>query len=238
MGTVSDANSTAAYTPGLDAAEDELRVAFILDTPNVWKGRAIAGTPARIAELAGALKRRGAQVRVLLCDRGMSLDDTRAWPLPGLLVHPSAYYGPPGALAALLAGWRPDFLVVTDAEMAVTGARSLAGWLGARLLYEAHDDEAALSASLGEPPDITSRRRRWQQAAVAAADFVTALTERDAAVLRGYGLPDERLMVLPTGCDAASRTCWGAAPPPCGSCSSATSTTGQTQRRPARWPPW
>jgi glycosyltransferase involved in cell wall biosynthesis len=184
-----------------------VRLTFLLDTPNLWRGTAIAGTPARIVELAAALEGRGA--RVVLCDRGMTRDEAGSWRLPGLLAHPSAYYGPPAVLAARLAGWPTDLLVVTDAEMIVTGGRRLADMLGVRLLYEAHDDEAALSESLGEPAAVTRRRGRWQRAAVAAADFVTALTERDAAALRGYGLPAGRLAVLPTGCDVPGRTCWG-----------------------------
>jgi glycosyltransferase involved in cell wall biosynthesis len=189
-----------------------VRLTFLLDTPNLWRGTAIAGTPARITEFAAALERRGAQVRMVLCDRGMTRDEAGTWRFPGLLVHPSAYYGPPGVLAACLAEWSADLLVLTDAEMIATGGRRLADLLGARLLYEAHDDEAALSASLGESAAVTSRRGRWQSAAVAAADFVTALTERDAVALRGYGVPAGRLAVLPTGCDVQRRTCWGPDP--------------------------
>ena len=59
---------------------------------------------------------------------------------------------------------------------------------------------------------MTRRRGRWQRAAAAAADFVTVLTGRDAAALRGYGVPAGRLMTLPTGCDVPGRTCWGPDP--------------------------
>lgn len=54
------------------------RLAFLLDTPNVWRGRALAGTPARVLALAEHAHRAAANVTLVLCDRGA---DYGAWNL-------------------------------------------------------------------------------------------------------------------------------------------------------------
>lgn len=195
------------FTP--EETRHPLSLVFLLDTPNLWGGTAIAGTPARILALATALRRLGCSVHMVLCDRGLDQTDLDAFGVPGVLVHPSVYYGPPAALAGLLAEFDPDLLIVTDAEQIAMVGQELARRLGAGLLYEAHDDEAGLALSLGEPATVIERRRRWQRAAVTTADFVTALTDRDTATFLSYGARTERLMVLPTGCEPAERTVWG-----------------------------
>lgn len=108
----------------------------------------------------------------------------------------------------MVAGFAPDLVVVTDAELAVA-TRALADEVSARLVYEAHDDEMALSASLGEPAQLVALRGTWQAAAVATADYVIALTEANAITMRGYGVPSERLLVLPKGVKITARTEWG-----------------------------
>ncbi|WP_067067641.1 glycosyltransferase family 4 protein [Carbonactinospora thermoautotrophica] len=190
-----------------------MRIVMVLDTPNIWAGVPVAGTPARMAQLARALSGAGADVVFVLCDRGITATALAAWPFNGLLVHPEVLYGPPPLLAEHLRPYAPDLLVVTDAEAVATNARAWADLLGCRLVYEAHDDEAALSRSLGEPAALTARRRAWQEAAARAADYVTVLSAREAATMRGYGVDPARLLVAPNGVDLSARTPWGPNPP-------------------------
>lgn len=188
-----------------------MRVLIFLDTPNLWRNTAIAGTPARVVALARALDELGAEVTFVVCDRGVDPEQLPLRSCCGWLVHPQVFYGAAEQLADLVAEFAPDLLVATDAELIVATARHVADLVGARLVYEGHDDEAALSRSLGEPEPLTVRRGAWQAAAVATADYVTALTDADAAVFRRYGVPDERLLVLPNGVDVAAHTAWGPA---------------------------
>ncbi len=65
---------------------------FLLDTPNVWRGRALAGTPARVLALAEHGHRAGADVTLVLCDRGADYGTAADWPFDVLLVYPSDFY--------------------------------------------------------------------------------------------------------------------------------------------------
>jgi hypothetical protein len=58
---------------------------FLLDTPNVWQGRALAGTPARVLGLAEHSHRAGAAVTLVLCDRGADYGAAADWPVDVLL---------------------------------------------------------------------------------------------------------------------------------------------------------
>ncbi|MBO0884589.1 MAG: glycosyltransferase family 4 protein, partial [Mycobacterium sp.] len=190
---------------------DVLRVLVLVDTPNLWCGSAIAGTPARLIALGSALAARGVGVWWVVCDRGTPLADLPSALGMGWLVHPSVFYGSPRRLADLVERCRPDVVVASDAEYVVTHGREMADRLGALLAYEAHDDESALSTALNEPRELSSRRGSWQAAAVASCDAVTALTPENADTMRSYGVSDDRLAVVPNGVDVAARTAWGPA---------------------------
>lgn len=81
---------------------------FLLDTPNVWRGRALAGTPARTLALAEYSDRAGAAVTMVLCDRGADYGTAADWPFDLVLVHPNDFYAP-DALAELLNVVTVDF---------------------------------------------------------------------------------------------------------------------------------
>jgi hypothetical protein len=153
-------------TPGPARPGNPVRVVFVLDTPNVWQGTAIAGTPARILELAGALERRGVRVRVVLCDRGMTEAESTAWALPGVLVHPSVYYGPPSGLAAVLEGFAPDLLVVTDAERSPRAGGNwrpgqAPGWSMRPTMMRRRCRRRSASRRQSRPGGGAGRRRPW-----------------------------------------------------------------------------
>lgn len=181
---------------------------FLLDTPNVWRGRALAGTPARVLALAEHAQRAGARVTLVLCDRGADYGEETDWPFKVVLVHPADYYAT-GMLARTLEAVPVDFLAVCEAESLVTMGRELAHLLDTRLVYDVHDDEAALAFSLGEPPEVVRRYAASQQAALAIADYVIVSTRHEAALAQTARIQGTRLAMLPNGADVRHSTCWG-----------------------------
>ncbi|MGH3763122.1 glycosyltransferase family 4 protein [Actinophytocola sp.] len=180
---------------------------FLLDTPNIWRGQALAGTPARVLALAEHGHRAGATVTLALCDRGADYGTPADWTFDTLLVNPADFYYTEW-LARALEPVPADFLVMCEAESLLAAGRQLAEQLGARLVYDVHDDEAALAASLGEPPEIVDRYESTQRAALAIADYVIVSTRHEAEMADGLVIPD-RSALLPNGADPHQRTDWG-----------------------------
>ena len=184
---------------------------FLLDTPNVWRGQALAGTPARTLALAEYSHRAGAAVTMVLCDRGADYGTAADWPFDLVLVHPNDFYAP-DALVELLNGVTVDFLVLCEAESLVSMGRELARLLDARLVYDAHDDDAAVAASLGEPSETVEGHATIQRVALRTADNVIVSTRNEAAMATTAGVPSIRTALLPNGADPQQRHCWGPDP--------------------------
>lgn len=186
-------------------------VVHVLDTPNVVRGTARAGTPARVFGLVEHGAHAGAHSVLVLCDRGADYGVAADWAFPVLLVHPDDFYGP-GALARAVGsavGARVDLVVGCESEsLAVLGA-PLARALGARLVFDVHDDEAGLAASLGEPAREVARLAAVQAAAVAASDKVIVSTRHEQGLVRDLGVAEADLVLLPNGVDATRLRCWG-----------------------------
>ena len=192
-----------------ETCESKIRVCMILDTPNLSTGVATAGLPARMVSLAAALQDAGAEVSFVLGDRGMTETAAKNWGFPSLLVNPELLYGPGEKLVPLLSELKPDFLIITDPQVTAMNGRLWAAQVGARLIYEAHDDEAQLSRDGGDDEDVIASRGAWQLAAAQTADFVTVLTEREAKTMRRFGIDEDRLLIAPIGIDVSERTKWG-----------------------------
>jgi glycosyltransferase involved in cell wall biosynthesis len=185
-----------------------VRMMFLLDTPNVWRGEALAGTPARVLALAEHSHRAGAAVTLVLCDRGAEYGTAADWPCDVLLVHPSDFYAPV-ALAQALEPLGTDFLLLCEAEALANIGSELARLLDARLVYDVHDDEAAVAASLGEPAEVVGRYEASQQTALRTADYVIVSTRHEAEMAAVAEVPSVRTSLLPNGADPDQRTCWG-----------------------------
>ncbi|MGH3623497.1 MAG: glycosyltransferase family 4 protein [Sciscionella sp.] len=181
---------------------------FLLDIPNVWHGRALAGTPARVLALAEHSRRAGAAVTVVLCDRGADYGTETDWPFEVVLVHPSDFYAP-AALARVLGQDAVDFLVLCEAESLVAIGRELAGLLDARLVYDMHDDDAAVAATVGEPPETVQTHATTQRVALRTADNVIVSTHNEEALAARAGVPAPRTALLPNGADPNQGHCWG-----------------------------
>jgi glycosyltransferase involved in cell wall biosynthesis len=180
---------------------------FLLDSPNIWRGRALAGTPARVLALAEHSHRAGAAVTLALCDRGADYGMPADWPFDVLLVNPADFYRPE-LLAGMLETVPVDFVVMCEAEALTTHGRRLTELLGARLVYDVHDDEAALAASLGEPPEVVGRYEATQRAALTTADYVIVSTRHEMEMAAAF-VVSQRIALLPNGADPHQRTCWG-----------------------------
>lgn len=162
-----------------------------------------------MVSLAAALQGVGAEVSFVLADRGMTEKAARTWGFPSLLVHPDLIYGPAQKLVPLLTKLSPDFIIITDPQVTSMNGRLWAEQVGARLIYEAHDDEAQLARDGGDDEVVAASRGAWQMAAAHTADFVTVLTEREANTMRGFGIEEDRLLIAPIGIDVSERTNWG-----------------------------
>lgn len=184
------------------------KLVFLLDTPNIWFGRGLAGTPARVLALAEYARRAGAQVTLVLCDRGADYGSGLDWATRTLLVHPTDFYTP-STLSKILAPARANFLVLCEAESLLILGREVADKIGARLVYDVHDDEAALAESLGEPAEVVGRHATTQRAAFALADHVIVLTRGEADLAADAGINSTAMALLPNGSDTGKRTCWG-----------------------------
>lgn len=179
---------------------------FLLDSPNIASGYALAGTPARVLALADNCRRSGAVVTLVLCDRGGDYGTAPDWPVDVVLVHPADYYDP-AALARVCAA-DIDIVVVCEAQALIAVGRPLADQVHARLLYDVHDDDAALARSLLEPPSAVARAFDVQQRALHTADVVIACAQRELVLALGSNIPADRVALFPNGADSGSM-CWG-----------------------------
>lgn len=176
----------------------------------MWRGQALAGTPARVLGLAEHSYRAGAAATLVLCDRGAECGTAEDWPCDVLLVHPADFYSV-GQLARTLESVPVDFLSICEAEALLAMGRKLSHLLDARLVYDVHDDEAAVAFSLGEPPDTVRHYEVIQRAALDMTDYVLVSTRHEAGLVRKAGIDQARSAMLPNGADPHQHACWGPA---------------------------
>lgn len=178
---------------------------FVLDTPNLWRGRALAGTPARSLALARHLAASGVAVTLVLCDRGADYGPSEDWSVNTLLVHPEVFYDRE-RLSATLKALACSAVICCEAEFLLTTAHHAAIAAGAHLIYDVHDDDAAVAASLGEEPSTVAQHRRVQRAALRAADGIVVSTRGEHQLARSAGVAERRITLAPNGADP-ERSC-------------------------------
>lgn len=115
----------------------------------------------------------------------------------GVYLDYSEVYGRPDRLIARLLGLEPDVLVMSNTELTVRYGRRVAEAAQAALIYEMHDDEAALLASIGSRAADGRAAALLQGAAVVAADGVVAFSDRD--VDRALELGAHQAHLVPCG---------------------------------------
>ncbi|MFE5158174.1 phosphotransferase [Streptomyces sp. NPDC056697] len=157
-----------------------LRVAVLFDTAGFQRSLPLTGAAARTLHLNRHLAEAGVEVTLLLCDLNPRSRPTRRWPFPVRYVPYEAVYEDTGPLTAHVKDLAPDVLVMSNTQLTVRYGRALADAAGAALVYEMHDDEAAVARTIGNAEWECRQAAVLQAAAVAAADAVVAFTRRDA----------------------------------------------------------
>lgn len=177
-----------------------LRVAVVFDTAGFLRSLPLTGAAARTLHLNRHLHALGCPTTVLLCDLNPRSRSTSTWPMPVRYLPYDAVYERTEPLFAQVRELVPDVLVMSNTQLVVRYGRALAEAAGARLMYEMHDDEAALLRSIGAEHREAAL---MQAAAVTAADGVVAFTHRDATHARTLGARSTH--VVPCGAEPGPR---------------------------------
>ncbi|MGH3821850.1 MAG: glycosyltransferase [Pseudonocardiaceae bacterium] len=129
--------------------QSPLRVVVVFDTAGFLRSLPLTGAAARTLHLNRHLHALGCRTTVLLCDLNPRSRPVSTWPLPVRYLPYDAVYERTDPLFAQVRELTPDVLVMSNTQLVVRYGRALAEATGARLVYEMHDDEAALMRSIG-----------------------------------------------------------------------------------------
>ncbi len=177
-----------------------LRVVVVFDTAGFLRSLPLTGAAARTLHLNRHLHALGCPTTVLLCDLNPRSHPSGTWPLPVRYLPYDALYERTGPLFAQVLELAPAVLVMSNTQLVVRYGRALAEASGARLVYEMHDDDAALLRSIGAEH---RQAALLQAAAITAADGVVAFTGRDATRARALGA--RSVHVVPCGAEPGPR---------------------------------
>lgn len=181
-----------------------MRVLICADTSNFWGETPLSGMTTRQMrlnqELTSAAHDKN-DVRFLIEDSGVPVPSWANWPFDSWVVRSDTIYGDVLALADILREFAPEIIVAKSPHDLVRFGRSLADELGARLIYEIHDDEARSLASLGRSAREVMEAGRLQQTAARLADGVVVFTDEERQTAIGWVDNPERVQVIPMGAD-------------------------------------
>lgn len=180
------------------------RIAVLFDTAGFVRSLPVTGAAARVKGLYGRIHDPDrSPVRLLLCDLSPDSATTIDWPMPVEYVGVEEMYERPTALADRVRAAGADVVVMSSTELLVRHGRAVAEAAGAALVYEMHDDEGLVQASIGADQQAVTEARELQQAAVTRADAVVAFTGRDALAAGHLGARE--VHVVPCGVDLGPR---------------------------------
>ncbi len=171
-------------TSPITRPDRRVRAAVVFDTAGFLRSLPLTGAATRTLHLNRHLHASGCPTTVLLCDLNPRSRPTSTWPLPVCYLPYEHVYEHTDPLFAAVRELLPDVLIMSNTQLIVRYGRALADAAGARLVYEMHDDEAALLASIGAEH---RQAALLQAAAIAVADGVVVFTDRDAARARALG---------------------------------------------------
>ena len=177
--------------------QQPLRVAVLFDTAGFQRSLPLTGAAARTLHLNRHLATLGVEVTLLLCDLNPRSRPTDGWPFPVRYMPYEAVYENTADLTAQVKELDPDVLVMANTQLVVRYGRALADAAGAALVYEMHDDEAAVARTIGSAEWEGRQAAVLQAAAVAVADTVVTFTGRDADL--AAGLRAAAVHVVPCG---------------------------------------
>jgi glycosyltransferase involved in cell wall biosynthesis/aminoglycoside phosphotransferase (APT) family kinase protein len=176
---------------------EEPRVAVLFDTAGFQRSLPLTGAAARTLHLNRHLAEAGVEVTLLLCDLNPRSRPTERWPFPVRYLSYAAVYEDTSPLTAQMKELAPDVLVMSNTQLTVRYGRALADTARAALVYEMHDDEAAVARTIGKAEWECRQAAVLQAAAVATADAVVAFTRRDADL--ATALRATKVHVVPCG---------------------------------------
>ena len=174
-----------------------LRVVVVLDTAGFLGALPLSGAAARTLGLNRHLHAMGSLTTLLLCDLNPRSRRSDSWPMPVQHVTYEQLYEQPDTIMGLVRELAPNVLVMSTTQLVVRYGRALADSVGAALVYEMHDDEAALLRSIGQSGAELREAGLLQAAAIAAADGVITFTARDARQAAALGA--RSVYVVPCG---------------------------------------
>jgi glycosyltransferase involved in cell wall biosynthesis/aminoglycoside phosphotransferase len=180
-----------------DPRASRLRVVVLFDTAGFQRSLPLTGAAARTLHLNRYLADAGVDVTLLLCDLNPRSAPTRRWPFAVRYVPYEAVYEDTTGLMAQVRELAPDVLVMSNTQLTVRYGRALADAGSAALVYEMHDDEAAVARTIGSGEWAVRQAAVLQATAVAAADAVVAFTRRDASLARA--LRGRAVHIVPCG---------------------------------------
>lgn len=180
-----------------DPRASRLRVVVLFDTAGFQRSLPLTGAAARTLHLNRHLSDTGAEVTLLLCDLNPRSAPTRGWPFAVRYLPYNALYEDTAPLTAQVRELAPDVLVMSNTQLIVRYGRALADASSAALVYEMHDDEAAVARTIGSGEWEVRQAAVLQATAVAAADAVVAFTRRDADLARA--LRGRAVHIVPCG---------------------------------------
>lgn len=180
------------------------RIVVLFDTAGFVRSLPLTGAAARVKGLYGRLHDPDrSPVRLLLCDLSPDSAPSCDWPMPVDYLSYEEMYERPAALADRVRAAGADVLVMSSTELLVRHGRAVADAAGAALVYEMHDDDALVQASIGADHQAVAAAMELQCAAIARADAVVVFTARDAATARWRGARE--VHVVPCGVDLGPR---------------------------------
>lgn len=180
------------------------RIVVAFDTAGFLRALPVTGAAARVKGLYGRLHDPDrSSVRLLLCDLSPDSAPTVDWPMPVEYVDYATMYENPGVLADRVRAAAADLLVMSNTELLVRQGRTVADAVGAALVYEMHDNEPMVLASIGAGYQAVIDARELQGAAIARADAVVVFTARDADAARAWGA--RSVHIIPCGVDLGPR---------------------------------
>ncbi len=172
-----------------------MRIASLLDSPNIGDAGCAAGTPARVVGIAEGMAVVGADVTLAVTDRGTFTSNP--FKMPVHLVDADLFHD--GARLATYVEQVVGATAVIDCE-----AEHLAKTVSlyreeTQIIYDMHDDDAKVARSLGETDAVIDARREAQEFAIRSATATLVSTEHERA-LASQHIPADRVIWMPNGC--------------------------------------
>jgi glycosyltransferase involved in cell wall biosynthesis/aminoglycoside phosphotransferase len=174
-----------------------VRAVVLFDTAGFLRSLPLTGAATRTLELNRHLAGHGVDVTLLLCDLNPRSQPTQDWPFPVQYVDVDAMYSNGDPLKPVVSQLGPDVVLMSNTELTVRYGRQLADAAGAALIYEMHDNEAALQRGIGHSTTKTRQTAALQTAAARLADAVITFTRRDHSTAAAMGA--NRVFVVPCG---------------------------------------